>query len=448
MSDTRKDPVDLDSLTDDEVMNLDPAQVQALMEQGDPDDEPETPETPDGDEPTGEDDPVGDPDPAASDDDPQGDDPEQPSGEADDPAPEDPVDPNADPAPEGVDPKPASDPEPKPEGQDPKAGDGKPPEGEAKVEEDPAKAKADDPKAKDKGKQADAPKLTPEQTAAVDFFEKVSAPFKADGKDMQVRSPEDAIRLMQMGVNYNRRMAEFKPLRAMDQMLRQHGLNDPAKLSELIDIHKGNPEAIQKLLKDKGIDPLDMDVTKETSYKAPNYQGDPKDIDFQEAIQTTLAAEGGRELINDVNAGWDDQSKEALRDQPTIFQNLLAQKSSGVYGKIQEELSYQRSLGFLNDVPFLQAYHQVGDAMQKAGVFGSPTNDPHSGGPAPVVKPQAVPIDTGPRKAALQPKTEQPNPNLSSTTPPRTAASNGGGEPTPDYSSLSDEDFLKMAPPA
>lgn len=441
MSDTRKDPVDLDTLTDDEVMNLDPAQVQALMEQEEPEDEtPPVDETPDGN---------ADSDPAASDDDPQGDAPEQLSDEADNSTPADSDDAASDSTPfKDVDSESTPDSESKPEGQDSETGDGKPSESETKVEDDSTKTKADESKTEDKSNKDDTPKLNAQQTAAIDFFEKVSAPFKADGKDMQVRSPEDAIRLMQMGVNYNRRMAEFKPLRAMDQMLRQHGLNDPAKLSELIDISKGNPEAIQKLLKDKGIDPLDMDVTKDTGYQAPDYQGDPKDLDFQEAIQTTLAAEGGRDLINDVNAQWDDQSKEALRDQPTIFQNLLAQKSSGVYGKIQDELTYQRSLGFLNNVPFLQAYHQVGDAMQKAGVFGSTENDPHSGGPASMVKPQAVPIDTGPRKAAPQPKTEQPNPTLSSTTPPRTAASNGGGQPTPDYSSMSDDDFLKMAPPS
>jgi len=277
--------------------------------------------------------------------------------------------------------------------------------------------------------------------SAVDFFEKVSAPFKADGKDMQVRTAEDVVRLMQMGVNYSRRMQEMKPLRAQDQMLKANGLNDPEKLNYLIDLSKGNKDAIKKLLKDNNIDPVDIDTTSEDKpYLAKNYQVDPKDLAFDDAIKETIAAEGGRELITDINKDWDNVSKEALRDQPAIFQNMLAQKRSGVYLKIQEELKYQRTMGFLTDVPFLQAYHQVGEAMQKAGVFGSTTTED---------QPTKIVVGTGTRKDALKPNTEQPTPNISSASPPRSASANAGGQhKEPDYSAMSDEEFKKLAPPS
>jgi len=66
------------------------------------------------------------------------------------------------------------------------------------------------------------------QAVSDDFFKKVSAPFKADGKDVQVRTPEEAVRLMQMGVNYSKRMKEMKPLRAMNamsSMIRRNSMN-------------------------------------------------------------------------------------------------------------------------------------------------------------------------------------------------------------------------------
>lgn len=279
--------------------------------------------------------------------------------------------------------------------------------------------------------------------AALDFFKKVSTPFKADGKDIQVRTPEDVIRLMQMGVNYSRRMQEMKPLRAMDNMLKAHGLNDPEKLNFLIDLSKGKPEAIQKLLKEKKIDPIDLDVSKDTGYKATNYQADPKDVAFQEAIDNTISTEVGKSLIKDINATWDKESKEFLREEPSTFQNLLEQKQTGVYGKIKTELDYQRTMGYLTDVPFIQAYHQVGAAMQKAGVFGSPK--PTELKLQSVVTAE-VPIDTGTRKAA-PPKTELPNPNLSSTNQPRVVPPNGGNQNEPDYFAMSDADFMKLAPP-
>ncbi|MCA1806946.1 MAG: hypothetical protein LC687_03680 [Actinobacteria bacterium] len=78
--------------------------------------------------------------------------------------------------------------------------------------------------------------------------------------------------------------------------------------------------------------------------------------------------------------------------------------------------------------------------MQKAGVFDTTTKKQ--------VQPQdKKPVGTGTRKAAPKPKTEQPTPNVSSATPPRSAPSNDGGHDEPDYSSMSDEEFKKLAPP-
>lgn len=428
-------PIDIDSMSDEEFMKLDPSQMQEVIPAAEEDPAPATTdpaEDPNANDENGEEDPAGNEDPDAGADPDGGD---APGSEASDPDPdgsgED--DPDADPKPgEGDDPSGAEEAPKTPDA--PKGTDGKPaePDPAAKPEE---KDKKPDVKSEDKAPKTDT-------KAAVDFFEKVSAPFKADGRDMQVRSPEDVIRLMQMGVNYSRRMQEMKPLRAQDQVLKSNGLNDPEKLNFAIDLMKGDKGAIKQLLKDHKIDPVDIDTTTEDKpYQANQYQGDPKDLAFDDAIKETLAAEGGRELIGDINKDWDETSKEALRDQPTIFQNILAQKRSGVYGKIKDELAYQRTMGFLTDVPFLQAYHQVGEAMQQAGVFGSNQKTE--------VQPEVKkPLGTGTRKAAPKPKTEQPTPNVSSATPPRSAPSNDDGQhQEPDYSSMSDEDFLKMAPP-
>ena len=316
----------------------------------------------------------------------------------------------------------------------------------APVKKDPA-AKADG-----KGKEPD-PAANPiepvkvtlpqgvTQEGLVDFYSKITGPIKADGKDIQVRSPEDAIRLIQMGFNYSRRMQELKPVRALGQMLQDNKLDNPEQLNFLIDLAKGKKEAIQKLLADHKIDPIDLDTTKPETYKPAQYQLDPKDQAFKEAVEATVQVEGGRDLIVDINKSWDAESKSALREQPAIFENLLAQKQSGVYEKIQKELEYQRSLGYLVGVPFLQAYHQVGTAMQKAGVFDSPKPQVQSLAPV-----NPAPIDTGTRKA-VAPKNAAPAPNLSSIKQPRVVSNQGNGAPKQDYSGLSDAEFMKLPPP-
>ena len=281
------------------------------------------------------------------------------------------------------------------------------------------------------------------QESLVDFYSKITGPIKADGKDINVRTPEDAIRLIQMGFNYSRRMQELKPVRAMSQMLESNGLNDPEKLNFLIDLSKGKKEAIQKLLADHKIDPIDLDANAPAAYKPAQYQEDPKQTAFREAVESTAQAEGGNALLVDINKSWDSESKAALREQPLIFQNLLDQKQSGVYDKIQKELEYQRSLGYLAGIPFIQAYHQVGVAMQNAGVFNTPqVNQVQSSAPA-----NQAPIDTGTRKATT-PKNVVPAPQkLSSISQPRMMTNAGNPANKQTNVAMSDADFMKLPPP-
>ena len=65
-------------------------------------------------------------------------------------------------------------------------------------------------------------------------YEKLMAPFKANGKMITPRSPEEAISLMQMGANYTRKMQELQPYRKVMLMLQNNGLMDEEKLSFLI----------------------------------------------------------------------------------------------------------------------------------------------------------------------------------------------------------------------
>ena len=327
--------------------------------------------------------------------------------------------------------------------EDPLSGEGKAPDegdasqGEVKAPGETQEKKDEKPKA-DQGDASNEGVLNAEQTAAaVDFYQKITAPFKADGKDFTVRSPEDAIRLMQQGVNYSRRMHELKPMRQMHRMLQDHGLNDVNKLSFLIDIDKGNVEAIKKLIKEKGIDYLDLDAETENNYETRSYAGNTKDNSFRDALDSAIENPDGRAILDDIHGTWDTPSKEALREDPTIIGNLIEQRRSGVYQKILDELSYQRTMGYLTDVPFLQAYDQVGLAMRNAGVFNKPNPQP-----APATVPQT---NTQPAGGKEQRSEEPaPNPHLSSK-PPSTPSTNA--QKPVDYDSLSDEDFMKMNPP-
>lgn len=339
---------------------------------------------------------------------------------------------------------------------DPHAGEGKTSDGS---EEDSSKT-GEQPKtdAKKEGTNADGDKskegkdggLTEQQTqVAVDFFKKITAPFKADGKDMQVRSAEDAIRLMQQGANYSRRMQELKPMKALNRMLQDHGLADPSKISFLIDVSKGDKAALTKLLKDHKVDPMDLDTSGEVRYQAKSYSGSPEENAFRDALDSAMASDEGKALVSEIHNTWDDASKQQLQRNPAVLGNLTELKRTGVYQKIADELAYQRSIGYLTDVPYLAAFDQVGEAMKNAGVFGQQPQPAPTGRPMGQLQdntqPSGQPVASGARKAPA-PKKPAPNPHLSST-PPAKQSKTPAQKPVQDYGELSDEDFLKMPPP-
>lgn len=316
---------------------------------------------------------------------------------------------------------------------DKKAGDGKP----VKAADTPAKAGY---------YKLPENMTTANMDEAVGFFQKVTAPFKADGRDFNVRSPEDAIRLMQQGVNYSRRMQELKPMKTLNRMLQDHGLDKPEQLNFLIDLSKGDKGAITQLLKSHKIDPMDLDTDKDSGYQARNYQGNPQDNDFRDALDMALTTPEGQALVSHIHKDWDSKSKAKLREDPSILGTLQQFKASGVYDKVVDELKYQQSLGYLQGVPFLQAFDQVGEAMKNAGVFDSsvPAKSDTPLAPIRSGQPQGQPLASGGRKVQ-PPKKAEPNPHLSSTPPAKQTGNTG--KPPVDFDKLSDEEFAKLDPP-
>ena len=284
---------------------------------------------------------------------------------------------------------------------------------------------------------ADAKAKDTQPAGEVDYkagYEQIMAPFKANGKTMQVKSVEEAIQLMQMGANYTRKMQELQPHRKTLLMLENNGLLDEGKLSFLIDLDKKNPEAIKKLLQDANINPLDVDMDKESTYQEGNHKVSDEEAQFRLVLDELNSNPVGRETLQTINSTWDQASKEVLWKQPEVMNTINAQRENGVYARITTEIDRRRTLGVIQvGVPFLEAYRVVGDELHKAGAF----NDlfkPKASAVAPVATRAAMPKPTG-----LDPKAE--------------AAAVHRGSPSKTTSQFeamqkaSDDEFLKMPIP-
>lgn len=202
---------------------------------------------------------------------------------------------------------------------------------------------------------------------AEEQLKKVLSPFRANGKDIQVDSVDDAITLMKMGANYNKKMAVMKPQLKFIKMLENEGLLDEGKLANLIDLSKKNPAAIKQLVIDSGIDPLTMDVKEATGYKPDTYTVGDTEVELDLVLDDLKSSPKFTETMSVINTKFDAASKKVLVDSPAIIRVLNEHIELGIYDKIYAVVEKERMLGRLTGLNDIQAYKQVSDAINAQG---------------------------------------------------------------------------------
>lgn len=206
-------------------------------------------------------------------------------------------------------------------------------------------------------------------------LKKLMAPFKANGREMKVDSVEEAITLMQQGANYNKKMAALKPSLKLLKMLENNGLLDEGKLTYLIDIDKKNPEAIAKLIKESGIDPLDVNVQEEPKYKPGNYSISDAQVNLDSVLDSIEATPTYERTMTVITQDWDNDSKRVLANDPGLIPLINQHMSNGIFDLIDGEMTKQRALGTLAGLSDLQAYEMIGKQLAQKGAFAALQNN-------------------------------------------------------------------------
>ena len=247
---------------------------------------------------------------------------------------------------------------------------GKEPDGKDKPKtpeagKDAPVAEADKPKAVEQPTLS-SKDMTQEQLAT--FYDSlIGKPIKANGRQIVLRNPQEVERLVQMGAGYGRKLQDMQPHLKTLRMLENNNLLDEGKLSYLIDLDKKNPDAIKKLIKDSGLDPLDLNMEDNADYRPTNHSVSDTEVAFAETLKEVATLPGGRETIQLINTTFDKTSKEAIWAQPELLSILQSQRENGLYDQITSEVERKKMLGEIApNTPFLEAYKIAGDALVAA----------------------------------------------------------------------------------
>ena len=272
---------------------------------------------------------------------------------------------------------------------------------------------------------------TPE-TTEFDYesaYKKVSEPFRANGIDIKVDDPEDIVRLMQMGANYQKKMSQLKPHLKIIKMLENNDLLKPEQLNNLIDVFKKDPKAIAKLVKESSLDPLDIDKDAPSDYEPNDYSVSDGEIELDQVLEDIKDTDTFNRTINVLTKSWDAASKQTISEHPEIIRVINSHMANGVFDKVDAVLQRDKALGKTEGLPDVEAYKQIADYMFKNGEL-------HTNSPEDKSKVSSKMVEVQEQANADRNKKRKAVAPVKQTTTKKAPAEE-------DFLGLSDEDFMK-----
>ena len=265
-----------------------------------------------------------------------------------------------------------------------------------------------------------------EQVDSIDYktaYETIFKPFKANGKEITPRNLDDVVKLMQMGANYTKKMQTLAPVKRAYESLNKADIKED-DLNFLIDIHKGDVEAIKQLLQRHKIDPIDLDL-ESNNYKAnrKNIASD-EDVEFSDVLRDVDSSLPKIQEI--LNNKWDESSKQKLVKDPKLLRALHEEIELGRFDEVQARVELEKTFGRYQGYSDLEAYIDVVTKM---------------------VNEQNKNVTLPNSRTENKPKTTPTRiPDKSKAAPVRAKAKNQGAKMTvQDLLSMSDDDFNKLS---
>jgi hypothetical protein len=205
----------------------------------------------------------------------------------------------------------------------------------------------------------------------------------------------------------------------------------------MIDLDRKDPEAIRKFLKDSKIDPMELNLEDDSTYKPNDHAVGDDELAIDAVIDSIRDTPTFERTVDVISKQWDTASRKLLMDTPSVIQIINDHIEAGIYDQIADRLASERLFGKHMGLSDLVAYKAVGDAMHAEGVFGTPTPN------APAAKVTDTQDSQDPKKGSEVSKAEKKR-----IAQKKAASSTTGnaapGKKAPNFAKMTDEEISKF----
>jgi hypothetical protein len=187
---------------------------------------------------------------------------------------------------------------------------------------------------------------------------------KANGTEIDL-SREEVIQLASKGANYTQKMQEMSPYRKMISAIKQQNITED-KLNLALDVLKGDKDAIMTVIKQSGIDTLELDTEKEIKYTPNSYGLSEQQLAIQEVEDSIKGDEAYGKTVTVINDLWDPTSKEVLRQNPSYVRGLHDDIKSGLFDRAAPIVTKLKALGLPGSKSDIDYYIEALGQLDKA----------------------------------------------------------------------------------
>lgn len=161
--------------------------------------------------------------------------------------------------------------------------------------------------------------------------------FRANGKDYDFSSEEIVDKFPKIfgqAMDYTKKMQAIKPWRKTIDALEGAELTHE-DVSLMIDVLKGDKDAITEVLKRTGTDTLELDTEAASTYEAKDYGRDESALAIKDIIDDISRDEEYATTHSILSKEWDDKSWNTMAQDPQMIRLLHADVKNGMYKTLQ-----------------------------------------------------------------------------------------------------------------
>ena len=160
--------------------------------------------------------------------------------------------------------------------------------------------------------------------------------YKANGKEFEFSDDEifDQFgKVFGQAINYTQKMQAIAPYRSIIETVKDQGFTQE-DMNLMVDVLKGDKQALAAVMKRTGIDALDVDTEVGDGYRPKNYGRNDTELAIQDIVEEIGKDPEYPVTYHIVEKQWDSKSRETFVKNPDLIKELHIDVRNGVFDKV------------------------------------------------------------------------------------------------------------------